>query len=254
MDPVRAMTYNVRVDTPEDGEDGWPYRRDAVAGTIRYHDPDVLGLQELLAGQLADVRERLDRYRFVGRSRGAGEATDEYVPVGYAHDRFELVESETFWLSETPTVAGSVGWDAVHPRVCTSARLRERASGEQFAVYCIHLDHEGRTARERGAELVRARVAASDVPTIVLGDFNCEAGDPAHDVLTESLRDSRAAATYDHGPNTTRNDYRTLHADWTIDHVLLSDAWSVDSRAVCSDQYANGRYPSDHLPVVVDLS
>ncbi|GAD52318.1 endonuclease/exonuclease/phosphatase family protein [Halarchaeum acidiphilum MH1-52-1] len=254
MDSVRAMTYNVRVDTPEDGEDGWTYRRDAVAGTIRYHDPGVLGLQEPLAGQLADVRERLERYRFVGRSRGSGEGVGEHVPIGYDADRFALVDDETFWLSETPTVAGSVGWDGAHPRVCTRARLRERASGDELELYCVHLDHEGRTARERGAELVRERAAASAVPTIVLGDFNCEAGDPAHDVLTRTLRDARDIATYDHGPNTTRTDYRRLRPEWTIDHVLVSDAWTVDSRAACSDQYGDGRYPSDHLPVVVDLS
>uniref|UniRef100_UPI001901EF34 endonuclease/exonuclease/phosphatase family protein n=1 Tax=Halarchaeum acidiphilum TaxID=489138 RepID=UPI001901EF34 len=110
MDSVRAMTYNVRVDTPEDGEDGWTYRRDAVAGTIRYHDPGVLGLQEPLAGQLADVRERLERYRFVGRSRGSGEGVGEHVPIGYDADRFALVDDETFWLSETrPSPGASAG-------------------------------------------------------------------------------------------------------------------------------------------------
>jgi len=254
MDPVRVMTYNVRVDTPEDGADAWRYRRDALASTIRYHDPDVLGLQEPLREQLTDVRERVD-YRFVGASRGAGEAADEYVPIGFRRERFALVDTGTFWLSETPDISGSVGWDATHPRICTRARLRDRESDEEFVVFCLHLDHDGKRARRRGAELVRERAAAiTDARVVVVGDFNCEAGDPPHDLLADSFRDARDAATHDHGPNTSRTDYRSLDPDRTIDHVFVSDEWDVRTRAACSDQYGDGRYPSDHLPVVVDLA
>ncbi|WP_435096677.1 endonuclease/exonuclease/phosphatase family protein [Halarchaeum sp. P4] len=255
MDPVRVMTYNVRVDTPEDGANVWRHRRDAVASTVRYHAPDVLGLQEPLAAQLEDLRERLPAYRFVGQSRASAEAAGEYVPIGYRPERFELRNHDTFWLSETPDIEGSVGWDATHPRVCTRATLRERASGEVVVVFCVHLDHKGRTARRNGAELVRERaVGVPNGRVVVLGDFNCEAGDPPYERLTSSFRDARACATHDHGPNTSRTDFRSLIADWTIDHVFVDDAWTVKGRAACSDQYDDGRYPSDHLPVVVDLA
>ncbi|WP_255494052.1 endonuclease/exonuclease/phosphatase family protein [Halarchaeum sp. CBA1220] len=255
MDSVRAMTYNVRVDTPEDAANVWRHRRDAVASTVRYHAPDVVGLQEPLAAQLDDLRERLEGYRFVGQSRASAEAAGEYVPVGYRAARFEAVDSETFWLSETPGIEGSVGWDATHPRVCTRATLRDRESGESVVVFCVHLDHKGREARKRGAELVRERaVGVESGRVLVLGDFNCEAGDPPHDLLASSFDDARAVTPHDHGPNTSRTDFRDLIADWTIDHVFVGDDWTVESRAACSDQYDDGRYPSDHLPVVVDLS
>ncbi len=260
MDPLRAMTFNVRVDLEDDGADGWANRRGLVADTIRYHAPDVLGLQEPLAAQVDDLDERLPGYDWVGRSRERSDGAGEYAPIFYDADRFEPEDRGTFWLSETGE-PGSVGWDASHPRIATWVRLNDERGDRPLVVCNTHLDHEGERARREGAALVADRVAdlASEATAVVTGDLNCEAGEPPHDRLTGAelgdgrrLVDAVAATDHHHGPATSRTDFHSLVPDRRIDHVLVADDARVDAAATLTDRDQD-RYPSDHLPVVVDL-
>ncbi|WP_436908511.1 endonuclease/exonuclease/phosphatase family protein [Halosimplex marinum] len=269
-DAVRVLTYNVRRDVADDGRFDWAGRRDAVAGTIRFHRPDVVGLQEPLAGQYADLREALPGFEWVGASREAGEGEGEFCPVGYRPDRFERVDAGTFWLSPTPDEPGSVGWDAAYPRIATWARLRDRDRGDTL-LYCnTHLDHEGARARAEGARVLRERVTRlreGDEPVVVGGDFNCVAGDEPYRALVDgndgdsggdragpALVDAREASPYPpHGPDTTRTDFETLLPGRGIDHVFVAGA-AVDGYGVAADVVGDGWFPSDHLPVVVDLA
>ncbi|WP_225335461.1 endonuclease/exonuclease/phosphatase family protein [Halomicrobium urmianum] len=280
MDPLRVMTFNVRVDLEADGADAWANRRDLVADTISYHAPDVICLQEPLARQVDDLDERLPGYDWVGRSREAAERAGEYAPVFYDADRFEPEERGTFWLSETGE-PGGVGWDATHPRIATWVRLADAGSraaggfrarahsvradderGDRPLLVCnTHLDHEGERARREGAALVADRVAdlAVGAGVVVTGDLNCEAGDPPHDRLAGAelddgrhLVDAVAAADDRHGPATSRTDFHELVPDRRIDHVLVADDARVDSAVTLTDRDQR-RYPSDHLPVAVDL-
>jgi len=266
-DAVRVLTYNVRRDVASDGAFDWAGRRDAVAGTIRFHRPDAVGLQEPLAGQYADLREALPEFEWVGASREAGEGEGEFCPVGYRRDRFDRLDAGTFWLSPTPDEPGSVGWDAAYPRIATWARLRDRDGGGTV-LYCnTHLDHEGERARVEGARVLRERVAAlreDDEPVVVGGDCNCVAGDDPYRALVgddegadrseRALVDARETTPYPpHGPDTTRTDFESLLPDRAIDHVFV-DATAVEGYGVAADAVGDGWYPSDHLPVVVDLT
>jgi len=267
---VRVLTYNVRRDVADDGEFDWAGRRDAVAGTVRFHRPAVVGLQEPLAHQYADLRDALPGFEWVGQSREAGEGEGEFCPVGYRRDRFERLDAGTFWLSPTPDDPGSVGWDATYPRVATWARLRDRDGGGTV-LYCnTHFDHEGARARVEGARVLRERVRAlreGDEPVVVGGDFNCVAGDDPYRVLAgasdddregepseRALVDAREASPYPaHGPDTTRTDFESLRPDRQIDHVFVAGA-AVEGYGVAADVVGDGWFPSDHLPVVVDLT
>ena len=255
------MTYNVRYDTSDDAPHDWAARRDAVAGTVRFHRPDVVGFQEPLAHQVADLRERLPGYRIVGRGRREnGEG--EHVPIGFRTERFALEKRETFWLSETPDRPGSVGWDADLPRIATRLRLRDRETGGRFWHCNTHLDHRGERARLEGARLLARRLetAVDGEPALLTGDFNCERGDPPHRALTADesglrLRDAREAASRPpHGPPTTRTDFESLVPDRAIDHALVTPGVDVEQIGVCTDLDADGDFPSDHLPVLADLS
>jgi len=260
---LRLLTYNVRYDTPEDGDRAWDHRRDAVADVVRSYDPDIVGFQEPLAHQLADLRERLPQYRIVGRGRAASPDEGEHVPVGVRADRFEIVDRETVWLSPTPDEPGSVGWDADLPRIATCVRLRgERA--DAALVHCnVHLDHRGERARLESAALLRRRLEsfADGDPVILSGDFNCEADAPPIRRLVDAdapgvqFSDARAVAAEPvAGPGTTRNDYDSLLDGLEIDHVLVTSDVGVERVETCADRDDGGRFPSDHLPVVADLT
>jgi endonuclease/exonuclease/phosphatase family metal-dependent hydrolase len=260
---VRALTYNVRRDVAADDPYDWAGRREAVANTLRLHRPDVVGLQEPLPGQYADLRAALPGYEWVGRSRDADEREGEFCPVGYRRGRFTRDETATFWLSETPDRPGSVGWDASHPRIATWVRLRDERTGRSLVYLNTHLDHEGPRARREGARLVVERLA--DVregdPVVVAGDYNCTPDDEPYAVLagdcdsdSESpLVDARTVGDWSLGPGTTRTDFESLTPDRRIDHVFVAGL-RVRGYAVATHMGGDGWFPSDHFPVVADLS
>ena len=262
MKPVRLMSFNVRYDTAKDGDHNWIHRRQLVADTIDYHDPDVVGVQEAMAHQLRELEAMLPAYAWVGDARNGAAKNGEHTAIGYRRDRFEAAETDTFWLSSTPEAPNSVGWDARHPRVATWARLRDRPTGEGVVAMNTHLDHEGQRARREGVALALDRLAGlvDDEPAVLSGDFNCVVGGPAHrtaDGYTladgRQLCDSRRLAPHCHGPTTTRTDFEELLPGMGIDHVFVSDDVTVTGWSAVTDR-DDTHYASDHLPLVVDCS
>jgi endonuclease/exonuclease/phosphatase family metal-dependent hydrolase len=262
MDPLRVMTYNVRYDADEDGPDRWANRKDEVAETIAAYDPDLIGLQEPYRRQLADLEAELDQYEWVGQARRPAASEGEYTPVGYRTDRFDRLDAGTFWLSETPQEPGSSGWDGKYPRVVSWVQLS--AAGGDQPLLCVntHLDHEGPRARRESASLIAGWLAerAGGTRPILTGDFNCTPGSAPYTTLDGSsmpggrrLVDTAALAETVSGPETTRTDFHALVSDRRIDHVFVGSDWRVPRHETVTDR-TDERYPSDHLPVVVDLA
>ncbi|GGN93020.1 endonuclease/exonuclease/phosphatase family protein [Haloarcula pellucida] len=260
MEPVRVMSFNVRYDAPEDGLDNWSHRRRLVAGTIRYHAPDVVGVQEAQRHQILELETLLPTYDWVGDPRDTVEAGGEHTAIGYRTARFDCEGTDTFWLSETPETPGSVGWDARHPRVATWGRLRDRATGDALLAVNTHLDHIGAEAREKGIDLVLSRLnrVVEGEAVVLSGDFNCVVGAPAHQRTDghtlpdgRTLEDARDRTPVRHGPTTTRTDFHDLVPEMGIDHVFVSEGVAVDSWAAVTDR-DDDHYASDHLPVAVD--
>ena len=254
MSAFAAVSYNIRHATLDEGRDAWPRRKAAVFGLLADLDPDVLGLQESTGDQHAEVQERLPGYEWAGVGDPGSGA---HNPVG-VRDRFALREAETAWLSETPAVQGSVGWDASFARVVTRLRLRDTATGRGLAVFNTHFDHEGPTARAESARLLRERVDALDCEAVVLGDFNARPGSQPHDVLTgdgydRPLADARDRAATVEGPETTVTDFESPDSGRELDHVFVTDGLAVDRYRVCDRAREGGRYPSDHLPLFARL-
>jgi len=258
---IRACSYNVRVDVESDGEFTWDRRREGVTDTLRFQRPDLIGLQEPLAHQYDDVRSALGEFEWVGRARQASGSTNEYCPIGYRSERFDRLDSGTFWLSETPDNPGSRGWDAAIPRIVTWVRLREAATGNCL-LYCnTHFDHEGERARRESARLLVEWVTANrdGDPAIVAGDFNCTpSGRPYRTLAGEAAVDSplapaeAVAPRSRYGPSTTRTDFESLLPGQEIDHAFVVGL-AVEQCGTVSNQLGDGWYPSDHLPLVVDL-
>jgi endonuclease/exonuclease/phosphatase family metal-dependent hydrolase len=249
---VRVMTFNVRFDAPQDAPDHtWDTRREAAAEIVRMHAPDVVGIQEALKHQLRDLQDDLPNYECLGRARelrGGGE----FVPLLFLRDRFEVDQWGVFWLSETPDVEGSMGWDADNPRISTWAVLRDRSTSRSFLVINTHLDRWGTLAREASAELLVSRGSRfAGVPLIVAGDLNVTEDDPAFQALQAGLLRDSFRDLHDGTAPSTIHHYGERFGG-KIDFVLCDPNWRVLGAEVVLDK-PFGRWPSDHYPVTADL-
>lgn len=250
-----VATWNLRLNTPADGPDAWPNRRDAVRALIRYHQFDLLGTQEGLMDQVEDLAQ-MPGFAWVGAGRDDGQRAGEHSAIFYRTDRFELLAHGDYWLSETPDVPGK-GWDArCCNRIASWARLRERATRREFFVFAVHFDHEGVVARRESAHLMLRKMheIAGDVPVLCLGDFNATPESEPIGIMAAGLRDARQVSeSPPYGPVGTFNGFK-LDAPLQdrIDYVFLGPRWRVLSYAALTDTVA-ARFPSDHLPVVVRI-
>ena len=171
---LEVISYNIRYDNPEDGKNQWKFRKETLMGYFLKNTPDVVGMQEVLHNQLNDLTSTLEDYAYVGVGREDGKTKGEYSPVFYRKSALNLLESDTFWLSETPEQI-SVGWDAAHARICTFARFEHRQTKKQLWVFNTHFDHVGVMARVEAANLILKKIKQLNpegLPTIVTGDFN----------------------------------------------------------------------------------
>ena len=249
------MTFNIRLNLASDGPNAWPHRKEAVASMIRFHDADLVGLQEALPEQLEDLDALLPGYGRFGVGRAA-DLRGEFSAILYRKDRLEILEQDTFWLSETPEVAGSKGWDAAYERIATWGRVRDRLSGQTFFHFNTHLDHIGQQARREGARLLASRMEriAAGHPLILTGDFNDLAASESNRIILAS----GFADAFDvtrcphHGPTATWNGFKAIETGRRIDFIFVRGAIAVLQHAILSDTF-DGRFPSDHLPVVADL-
>ena len=187
---LRWGTFNIRMKTPVDDKDGfgWDVRRDRVANYIRENHIDVIGMQEVLHVQLEDLLARLPEYDYVGVGRTDGKTKGEYSPIFFLREKYEALEKGNFWLSETPDVPGSVGWDAALERIASYAKLRDKQTGKVFMAVNTHFDHVGVTARRESAKLIMKKIQeiVGDRPAVVTGDFNVTEDDEAYRTMTSS--------------------------------------------------------------------
>lgn len=262
--PLRVMTFNIRYDTPTDGPNAWPHRRDRVAGLVRFHEADVVGVQEALLRQLTDLDARLPGFARVGVGRADGRTGGEFSAILYRADRLAVLDSGTFWLSTTPEVPGSKGWDTAIERVATWARFRDRRTGCRHVHLNTHFDHVGEQARQESARLLRRRLAtlAQGLPVVVTGDLNADPRSAPYRVLTRDtipgalapLADAFHASRAGHyGPTSTWTAFRAIEPERRIDYVLVSPPIAVLTHGILPDAW-DGRFPSDHLPVLASLA
>jgi endonuclease/exonuclease/phosphatase family metal-dependent hydrolase len=252
---VRFMTFNIRCDTMLDAVGGnrWASRVDSVVELLHSERPDVVGFQEVLRSQLADLTAAFPDHRGVGKPRDVGD-TAEYVPLFFDTRRFDLEEHGDFWLSPTPDIEGSRGWDTDVPRHCTWARLRERGSAARFAVLNTHLDVKGALARVEAAKLIVGRIAvAPDLPSVMMGDLNAtEDSDALAAFRAAGFRDTFREVHPEAVDVQTVHHYTELSGSKKIDYVMCDRRWKVLGADIIRE-VAAGRLPSDHFPVSAEL-
>lgn len=259
-EPLRVMSYNIRLDLESDGINRWSNRRDQFIGQVRLMKPAILGLQEVVPGQKTDLEQALPGYQFLGVARDDGRNKGEYSNLAIDRSVFRVKASGTFWLSPTPKEP-SKGWDAAYPRIATWAKLVRRSDGRRFLVLNSHFDHVGQTARLESARQIVRWIGANRTPgetVLMTGDLNAEPGTPPLVELTGprlGLRDAKTVSkTPPVGPEGTFNNWVLVPRETRrIDYVLTDPAVEVESYAVLAWHGEGGRPASDHFAVVADV-
>lgn len=251
---IKVLSYNLRNSHANDGDHSWPYRKDKVAEIMKR--ADLIGCQEVLHDMLVDLEKRMPDYDHVGVGRNNGKKKGEYAPIFFRKDRFELIETKTFWLSETPDKVGVKGWDAALPRICTWAKLKDKQTGRVFYAFNTHFDHKGVNARRQSAALIteRMKAIAGDAPLIFTGDLNMQESDPGYTTLVQSgLQDASHTAAAKNGPTYSDCGFDVTNKKCSkIDYVFYKSGWKALSVTI-SDEHEGKYYPSDHLPVFAEL-
>lgn len=255
---LKMMTYNIRLDLASDGENSWPNRKEYWASQMQFYEPDIFGVQEAMPHQVNDIKAFLPDYTCVGIGRdenGKGESSN----IFFKKDRFQLIQENTFWLSETPDKT-SKGWDAAYNRVCTYVLLKDSQTKKTFWVFNTHLDHIGELARTNSIKLILSKINELNTknhPVFLMGDFNSEPTEERIIGLKKEMDDSRSISEEKpFGPSGTFNAFK--HNETVkelIDYIFLSknNPFKVRKYAVLSDS-KELKYPSDHLPVFVELA
>ena len=272
--PIYVGEFNIRNDNAKDAAagDGWMVRYPVVCDILKVESFDIFGTQEVMHNQLEDMLSALPDYDYVGVGRNDGKTSGEYAAIFYKEDRIKCLSSGHFWLSETPEVAGSKGWDAKYPRICTWGQFKDKKTGRKFWMFNLHMDHRGVEARKQSALLVMERIKTmcGKQPYILLGDFNVDQFNPIYPMMMESgiFVDCFDAAAVRFAPTGSMNYFKTdFKTDSRIDHVLISDDFDVRDYKVLTYSYWSEekpsaeaqtthkhRLPSDHYPIGIHLN
>lgn len=254
---LKLMTYNIRLDVEGDGENNWSHRKEFFTSQIQFYEPDIFGIQEALPNQVIDIASALSTYNHIGIGRDGinkGESSNIY----YKKDRFEVLKNNTFWLSETPDVI-SKGWDAALNRICTYGLFKDLKTKNVFWVFNTHLDHKGELAKTNAILLILSKISSLNInkyPVFFMGDFNSNPSEERIISLKKVMLDTRdIAAEKPFGPTGTFNGFKHNEpVTELIDYIFLSknSNFKVQKFAVLSDS-KDLKYPSDHLPVYIEL-
>lgn len=255
---MKVMSFNILCKGAD--ENYYENRKDLVVKTILDCKPDALGVQEATPAWMEILSDKLTGYEYAGVGRDDGKRAGEYSAIFYLKDKFEKEYENTFWLSETPDTP-SKGWDARCTRICTVAKLKDKATGEQFVFANTHLDHKGAVAKESGTRLICSRIEDfGNLPFIVTGDFNSWPDSlPYKIMIRNGFSDSRDIAEQTDDmytfhifekplDNTNSTDYHKI-----IDYIFVKNVSNVKSFETLNIKI-DGRYPSDHFPIISEIT
>ncbi|MET4546946.1 endonuclease/exonuclease/phosphatase family metal-dependent hydrolase [Pedobacter africanus] len=253
-DYINVMSYNIRYNNTTDGEDAWPNRKENVKALVKFHDADILCVQEALALQADQLLENTN-YEMVGVGRTDGKREGEFSAVYFDKTRFVKKDGGTFWLSDTPEKP-SRGWDAAIVRICTWVRLYDKWNKKEFMVFNTHYDHVGVQARIESAKLIKKKIQeiAPKLPVVLTGDLNVTPETEAIATIKTFLSDTKEISMEPaYGPDGTFNSFKwNAPLKDKIDYIFVNKGFKVQKFGVLSDS-KNRRYPSDHLPIMARL-
>ncbi|MHA1510763.1 MAG: endonuclease/exonuclease/phosphatase family protein [Promethearchaeota archaeon] len=268
---LEIMSYNIRNAgaVEKDSEDHWSNRKNFITKYIESFDLDIFGVQEAYLKQINYIRKNLEnrKYEYIGIGRDDGTVGGEIEAIFYDTAKFEYIDGDTFWLSDTPMIP-SKNWDKDNYRSCTWARFEEINTHIQFFVFNTHYSTKTCEAvpcvHEKSSVLINEKIfeLTGDLPTILMGDFNMENSSLAFSHLEEygdkSLHD--AYKEYNNGTvpfATTVNEFRPLSSELDkkrIDYIFLSSTIVADYVEINTEVYGDNLVYSDHYPVLATIT
>lgn len=272
---LKVGSYNILHGAVGEGTPmAWEVRKGSLVDFVGRMDMDVCGLQEVRPEQADFLTNALPQYAMVGAHRDDGRREGEASPVLYRKDRFDVVESGTFWLSETPEVPGSKSWDSACPRVCSWILLKDRTTGKAFGFANTHTDHASALARKEGMSLIMRKMREllpAGTPLVFTGDHNCSEKDEPAQIVCKFMKNAFCASeTVPVGPWRTFTEWKWIDEELSasdalkmpfaerkghrIDYIYVSDGIHVKSFATHGDPRPGVKaYPSDHYPVTAEI-
>lgn len=252
---IKAMTYNIKYDNKNDTVNNWNDRKQKMVQLIMYYNPSFLGIQEGLHNQVTYLDKNLKKYSYVGIGRDDGKQKGEYSAIFFNKNKYKILESNTFWLSETPNKI-SVGWDASMERICTYALFQDKKTKQKTMVFNTHFDHIGTLARKNSAKLIVETIKKKNihnVPVILMGDFNLTPNQEAIATIKSAFKDSYSASKKEpYGPKGTFNGFTNRVMKNRIDYIFVR-GFDVASVVHIDDKMDNNKHISDHIPVLATL-
>lgn len=248
------MTYNIRLDVASDGENRWDYRKKELKDFILNNHPDIIGMQEVLPGQLGYLSKKLKGYNHVGVGRTDGKEKGEFNPVFFDESKWNLIDFKTFWLSESPEHP-SKSWDAALERIASYVHLENKRTKDDIYVFNTHFDHMGQVARDNSARLLLdllQEMGLKNESVLVMGDLNAEPAENPIQILKQGLDD---AFEYDptrfRGPEGTWTGFDTSkQPNKRIDYIFYVNLKPIQTYHL-DPRKEDGLMLSDHLPVLV---
>jgi endonuclease/exonuclease/phosphatase family metal-dependent hydrolase len=256
---LRIMTFNIRYDNPADAPSDWNSRLPVIKAYLDTLRPDIMGVQEALYHQNEDLLKIMPGYAYFGGGRDDGLQSGEYSSVFYRTDRFEILEHAQFWLSETPDIPGTIGWEAILPRIVTWGKFLDIATGKTFYVFNTHYSHVSDGARRRSMELMSDMMTeiAGDEPVVVTGDFNIRMNSELYNDMVNhfdtrnNLQNAALLSNYPEEP--TFNGFRDMVDAAAIDYIFFSKDFFTFKNYAVDKIKEDDVFISDHWPVWSDL-
>ena len=255
---ARWVSFNIRNDNPADSLNNWKYRKERVAQFIKDYQIDVIGAQEVLHNQFLDMEQMLPGFKGVGVAGTDGKTEGGYCAVFYNTNKFDALDSGTFWLSEDPTAVGKMGWDAVCVRIATWAKLQHKATGKIVMAVNTHYDHVGQVAQKESSLLIIRKIKeiVGDQPAVLTGDFNVTDASEAYNTIVSNefvLLDAHKVAEKTTGASYTFHGFDKVDMEKRskIDFVFVTPDIKVLQSEVTKE--VKDALLSDHNPQWTDL-
>jgi len=254
---LKLMTYNIRLDNRNDAENSWDNRKTFLTEQIKFHEPDIFGVQEALNNQIEFLSQQFSDFEYIGVGREDGKNEGEFSALFYNKNRFKLLGHSTFWLSETPDTP-SKGWDAAYKRVCTYGCFYDQLQNKNIWVFNTHFDHIGTKARKNSVDLIIQKISdltKNNESVVLMGDLNMEASTEGIKMIETKFSDSYNVTELKFGESGTFNDFKyNQKSNQRIDYIFVkNESLKVKKYAVLNNSYQL-KFPSDHFPVIVEVS
>lgn len=259
---LKVVSYNIRV-----GNDGAGFggssndikdRAPRLKKVLDNLDPDIIGFQEVNNEWYSKfLPDYFSEYDHIHKWRA--ESSKEGTPIFWKKDKFELLDSGHFWLSETPD-AESKGWSASHYRICMWVKLKVKATGKTFLYYNTHYDFKA-DCHVGSANLIISKAKAlggfGTLPVFFTADCNMSRFEDGYNAMLTAFGDVNMDLddlNYKTGGGYHLDSHEGLQTGSPIDYCFYSPNLLTPLKYQIIDEKVDGGYVSDHKGLYIELA